>query len=235
MLMEEIVQEVSFRLGIPSNRIVEGTNVEQSVLIAFREVKRYLGTPTMKTVPYARRIDLLNNGIRTNRVRGVVAAYPKVGLGLSNVESGNVFQLAAATNYAGMLNPATYNLDPVINQLAMAQVANCMSTDFQWRYDLDNQCIYITCKAPKPSQVTIEYVPDYQDVSEINSPTWIDIMIRLSEAYMKKSLGRSRSKYTVSGSNVSLDGDTLLNEANAELEALRAEMEQKSSRLIALS
>lgn len=234
MKMEEVVQEVSFRLGIPSNRNVENMQIEQAVNIAFREIKSCMGTSTLKTVPYARRVDLLANDIFTSRVRNVIAAYPKVGLNLYNLDSTNVFQLAASAKFGG-ISSSTSNLDPLITQLSMAQVSNCLSTDFQWRYDLDNQCIYITCKAPTPAQVTIEYVPDYKDVSEINNPVWIDILIRLSEAYMKKSLGRSRSKYTVEGSNVSLDGNILLEEANSELESLHEEMKNKTNRLVALT
>lgn len=235
MTMEEIVQQVSFLLGIPSNSNVESLDVRQAVLIAFREAKRYIRTPCLKTVPFARRIDLPKVGIDTTTVRSVYPAYPKVGLNLSNVESGNVFQLAAAVNAGAMLNSTTGNLDPVINQLAMAQVANTLATDWQWRHDIDNQVLYITCKAPRPTQVTIDYVPNYKDVSQITNQSWVDLIVRLSEAYMKKALGRSRSKYTIEGSNVSLDGETLLNEANAEIEAIRQEMESKSNRLVALS
>lgn len=235
MTVEEIVQQVDFLLGIPANDNVEELNTSQAVLIAFREVKRYMRTPALKTVPYARRIDLEKVGIVTTVVRGVYPAYPKVGLNLTNVESGNVFQLAAAVNAGAMLNSTTGDLSPVINQLAMAQAANTLSTDFQWRYDLDNQALYVTCKAPVPAQVTVDYVPDYKDVSEIKNQSWIDFVVRLSEAYMKKALGRSRSKYTIQGSNVSLDGEALLSEANAEIESIRQEMESKSNRLVAIS
>lgn len=234
MKMEEIVDQVSFMLGIPANNNVEELQVERAVNLAFREAKRYIRTPALKTVPFSKRIDLVKVGIVTTIVRGVYPAYPKVGLNLANVESGNVFQLAAAVNAGAMLNSTTANLDPIINQLAMAQASNVLSTDWNWRYDLDNQVVYITCKAPVISSVTIDYVPDYKDVSEISNKSWLDIIIRLSEAYMKKALGRSRSKYTIEGSNVTLDGELLLNEANSELEALRTEMQNKSNRLIVL-
>ena len=194
MKMDEIVQQVSFMLGIPANENVENLDVRQAVLIAFREAKRYIRTPALKTIPYSTRIDLPKAGIVTTTIRSVYPAYPKVGLNMSNVDAGNVFQLAAAVNAGGMLNSTTSNLDPIINQLAMAQASNCLATDWQWRYDLDNQCLYITCKAPRPGQVTIDYVPDYQDVSEIKNKSWQDIIIRLSEAYMKKAMGRTRSK-----------------------------------------
>ena len=38
MTMQEVVQQVSFMLGIPANENVEDLQVEQAVQIAFREL-----------------------------------------------------------------------------------------------------------------------------------------------------------------------------------------------------
>ena len=234
MTIDEIVDQVSFNLGIPSNENVEDLPISKAVLIAFRELKRYMKTPNNKTVPFTKRLDLLKLGIVTNKVLYVYPAYPKVGLALSNVDSGNVFQLAASVNYGGLVTSSTANIDPIVTQLGMAQVSNTLAKDFQWTYDIDNQVVYCTCKESVPAAVTIRYVPDYKDVSEIKSNEWIDYLIRLSEATMKKALGRSRSKYVIEGSNVTLDGEALLTEANAELETLRTELAQKKHRLVIL-
>lgn len=236
MTMQEIVQEVSFRLGVPSNENVEDLQVEMAVQIAFREMKRYMKTPVDKTVPYQRRIDLVKLGINTKKVINVQAAYPRIGLTMSSIDSGNVFQVAAAVNtYSAIGQTSSLNIDPIMTEMAMAQVRNTLATDFQWRYDVDNQVIYVAHRDPMPTQITITYMPDYQDVSEIQSDTWLDYLLRLSEAHMKKALGRSRSKYTVEGSNVSLDGDVLLQEANTELEAIRTELEARKPKLVVLN
>ena len=236
MTMQEIVQEVSFRLGVPSNENVEDLSVEQAVLIAFRELKRYMKTPVDKTVPFQHRLDLVKLGINTKKVINVQAAIPRIGLTLSSIDSGNVFQVAAAVNVQSMIGQtSSINIDPIMTEMAMAQVRNTLTTDFQWRYDVDNQVIYCTHRDPMPSVVTITYTPDYKDVSEIQSDTWIDYLLRLAEAHMKKALGRSRSKYTVEGSNVSYDGDVLLQEANTELEAIRTELEARKTKLVVLN
>lgn len=236
MTMQEVVQQVSFMLGIPSNENVEDLQVEQAVMIAFRELKRYMKTPVDKTVPYMRRLDLVELGINTKKVLNVQAAYPRIGLTMSSIDSGNVFQVAASVNvYSAIGQTSSINIDPIMTEMAMAQVRNTLATDFQWRFDIDNQVIYCAHRDPMPTQVTITYMPDYQDVSEIKNDTWIDYLIRLAEANMKKALGRSRSKYTVEGSNVSLDGDQLIQEANTELEAIRAELEAKKSKLVMLN
>ncbi len=236
MTMEEIVDQVSFMLGLPANNNVEDLDIQKAVLIAFRELKRYIKTPVEKTVPFSTRLDLVKLDIHTTVVLNVQAAYPRIGLTLSSIDSGNVFQVAAAVNnYSAVGNTTSLNIDPIMSEIAMAQVRNSIATDFQWDYDVDNQVIYCTHRDPRPAAVTIRYVPDYQDVSEIKSNTWIDYLIRMSEANMKKALGRSRSKYKVSGSNVELDGDVLLQEANTELEAIRQELEAKKNKLVILT
>jgi hypothetical protein len=144
-----------------------------------------------------------------------------------------VFQLAAAVNvYSQIGNTATLNINPIMTEMAMAQVRNTLGTDFQWEFDQQNQVIYCPHRDPQPGYVTIRYTPDFQDVSEILDHTWQDYLIRMATANMKIALGRTRSKYTVEGSNVTLDGDTLLAEGNAELDAIRAELDAKKNKLV---
>ena len=233
MTMEEIVDQVSFMLGLPANDNVENLQIEKAVLIAFKELKRYIKTPVEKTVPFATRIQLSEVGIYTVKVLNVMPSYPRIGLTMSSIDSGNVFQVAAAVNtYSAIGNTTSINIQPIVNEMAMAQVRNALSTDFQWDYDSSNDVVYCTHRDPRPASVTVRYVPDYKDVSEIHNETWLNYLIRLSEAYMKKALGRARSKYKITGSNVELDGDILLNEANTELAEIREQLEGKKNKLL---
>lgn len=236
MTMQEVVEQVSFMLGLPAHKNVEDLQVEQAVMIAFRELQRYMKHSVDKTVPYATRIDLVKVGIDTIRVMQVLPAYPRMGLNLTSIESGNVFQVGAAVNVYNPIGQGNIiNIDPIMREMALAQVRNCLATDLQWTYDNQNQVLYCTHKDPLPPAITIRYVPILHDVSEIKSQTWIDYLIRLSEANMKKALGRARSKYRVEGSNVTLDGDALLEEANTELEMIRNELRETSSNLVVLN
>jgi len=233
MTMEEIVDQVSFMLGQPANENVENLQIEKAVMIAFRELKRYIKTPVEKTVPFATRIRLADVGIHTKLVLNVQASIPRIGLTLSTIDSGNVFQVAAAVNtYSQIGNTNSINIDPLMTEMAMSQVRNTISTDFQWDYDSSNDVVYCTHKDPRPASVTVRYVPDFQDVSELKNNTWLDYLIRMSIANMKLALGRSRSKYKVAGSNVELDGDILLQEANTELETIRQELDGKKNKLL---
>lgn len=236
MDIAEIVDEVSFQLGLLATDNVEGLQVERAVMIAFRELKRYMKTPVDKTVAFSTTIDLKAAGIHTKTVLAVRPAKPRIGLTLNTIDSGNVFQVAAAVNtYSAIGNTSSLNIDPIMTEMAMAQVRNTLGTDFQWNFDPHNQVLLVAHRDPRPAQVTIRYVPDYQDVSEIESNVWIDYLIRLSKAYMKEALGRIRSKYTVEGSNVTLDGETLLSEAQAEFETIRNELGEKKNRLVVLN
>lgn len=236
MTMDEIVTQVSFELGLPTTNNVEKQQVQAAVSVAFRELKRYIKNPVDKTVPFSTRIDLGKVGIDTTNVLYVYASTPRIGLTMSSIDSGNVFQVAAAVNvYSAIGNTSTININPIVTEMGMAQVRNTLSTDFQWKYDPDNNVVYCTHRDPRPTHVTIRYVPNYHDVSEIKSNVWIDYLIRLSEAHMKKSLGRARSKYTIEGSNVTLDGNVLLDEANAELEQIREELAAKRTNMVVLN
>ena len=233
MTMEEIVDEVSFELGLPANDNVENLQIERAVLKSFRELKRYMKTPVEKTVPYSTRIQLSDVGIHTVKVLQVFPSQPRIGLTMSSIDSGNVFQVAAAVNtYSSIGNTSSINIQPIVTEMAMAQVRNTLSTDFDWDYDSSNDCVYCPHRDPRPAAVTVRYVPDFQDVSEIKNNTWIDYLVRLSEAHMKKALGRSRSKYKITNSNVEFDGDTLLQEADAELATIREELDAKKNKLL---
>lgn len=236
MTINEIVTQVGFDLGLPTSNNVESQQIEQAVQIAFRELKRYIKNPVDKTVPFATRIKLSDVGIDTRNVLYVYASRPRIGLTMGTIDSGNVFQVAAAVNvYSQVGNTSTINIDPIVTEMAMAQVRNTISTDFQWKYDIDNDVVYCTHRDPRPTHVTIRYVPEYTDVSQIRSHVWEDYLVRLTEAHMKKSLGRARSKYRIEGSNVTLDGEALLSEANAELEQIREELNEKRTNMVILN
>jgi len=234
--MQEIVAEINFSLGLPAHDNIEEIQIDLAVIKAFRELKRYMRTPVDKTVPFSTRVKLSDVGIITRRVIYCFAARPRVGLHLSTIEAGTPFQIGAAINTQGMVGQTRrLNIDPIMTEMAMAQVRNTLQTDYQWHYDQLNDCVSITHRDPKPAMVTIRYVPEYKDVSEIVNQAYIDYLIRMSEAYVKKAQGQTRSKYSIEGSNVKLNGPELLAEANAELEAIRAELEGKRNKLVVLN
>ena len=93
------------------------------------------------------------------------------------------------------------------------------------RVDKSSNKLYINIATAKPQKITIEYIPVFEDVSEIKSDYWIDIIIRLATAIAKVTLGRIRSRYTQSNALWTQDGQTMLEEGNAELNDIREKLQ----------
>ena len=51
----------------------------------------------------------------------------------------------------------------------MMQIRNTASTDLAFRFDRHSNRLYININGDEPTNITIEYVPRYDDVSEIVS------------------------------------------------------------------
>ena len=74
-----------------------------------------------------------------------------------------------------------------------------------------------------PDKITIEYIPQYQDVSQVTSDFWIDIITRMATALAKVAIGRIRTKFTQSNALWSLDTN-ILTEGQEELNNLREQL-----------
>ena len=89
--------------------------------------------------------------------------------------------------------------------------------------------MYINISEEIPANITVEYIPRYDDVSQIVSDYWIDNLIKLAVAIAKVTVGRIRSRFTQSNALYTQDGETLLEEGNAELAELRNHLIENSN------
>lgn len=78
--------------------------------------------------------------------------------------------------------------------------------------------------------MTIEYVPRYDSVEEVTSDFWIDVIMRMSKALAKVTIGRIRKKFTQTNALWQLDTD-ILSEGQQELSELRTYL-QANTQLI---
>lgn len=101
-----------------------------------------------------------------------------------------------------------------------------MSTDMQFRFDKHTNYLYVNT-LDHPEKITIEYIPVYRDVSEVKSDYWIDMIMNLSIALAKVTIGRIRTKYTQSNALWSLDTN-ILEEGQAELNDLREKLKSEN-------
>lgn len=199
---------------------------------AFRQVQRYIDTTVLRTLPYSGCIDLKDCGVssvvRIYRTEGYMS-----GTGMSGSNSYDPMYMSMWQSMGGS-NVATTAMNNWTENLAAyntaMQIRNTLSTDLIFRFDKHTECLYVNCGFDKPQFITIEFVPRYEDVSEVVSDYWIDILVRLSLAICKQAIGRIRKKFTQDNALWQLDTDILtegLEEEKELQEALR-----KASQLV---
>lgn len=233
MDMQSYIAELKLKLtgsGILDCELND-SQLEQIVNSAFREVQRYIDSTKIATIPYSPCIDLskwpISAVVRVFRAKSNFtpsAEANEKGMTVDPMYATQWQMLSGLGNIYG-LQDFTYNVGSwnVANQ-----IRNTLSTDLVFRYDKYTSKLYINSAYNTPKYITIEYVPRFDDVSQIVSDYWIDIICRLSLAITKTVLGRIRSKFTQTNALMQLDGTTLLEEGNAELEALREKLEASS-------
>lgn len=203
---------------------------------ALRELQRYINHTRLITVPYKSCIDLSKkedtNNVKID-VNSVVMVYRTdelSGAVDSSGSSSDPMQVAQWQLLSGMGN-IMYFQDAVYNYGAwttLQQLKNTTSTDLAFRFDKDSDKLYINVSNGTPANITIEYIPIIHNVDEIKSPYWIDVLLRLSMALTKVTIGRIRTRYTQSNALWQGDGDTILQEGREELNNLREMLLQNS-------
>ena len=194
---------------------------------ALREVQRYIDTTVIKTIPYEACIDLSEYNVssvsRVYRAKGFVANDSDENrLSPADPMYASQWQLLSGTGNMYNFNDYVYNY-AAYNTLQ--QIRNTTSTDLAFRYDKPSNKLYINMATNKPKDITIEYIPRFNDVSEITSDYWIDIIIRLATAVAKVTLGRIRTRFTQSNALWTQDGEKMLEEGNQELADIREKLQ----------
>lgn len=202
---------------------IDDANLDLIINASMREIQRYIDTTTIITIPYQKCIDM-----KPYKVNSVVGIYRSEGYVADDSGSNVVDPMQASqwqllsgvgnfnnfSNYA--LNFASWN--------TLLQIRNTTSTDLAFRYDKPSEKLYINISTASPSTITVEYVPRFDNVEEITSDFWVDKLMKLAIARSKIILGRIRSKFTQTNALWTLDGNTLLEEGTAELNALREQL-----------
>lgn len=222
------VEEISFRLtGGVLKLELDDASLNKVLDMAFREVQRYIDVSKFITLPYQPCIDLAGCGVtavtsvyRTQGLNGKENLYSQ---GNAMVDPMYMAQWQMISGIGTRINITDY----VYNYASwntMMQIRNTLSTDLAFLYDKTQEKLYINVSNGTPEYITVEFVPEYKDVSELHSPYWEDIVMRLAVALAKVTVGRIRSRYIQTGALYSQDGERILEEGNAELEDLREKL-----------
>lgn len=229
MTTQEVIDEIKLELtgGVLELELPD-TTLELTINKALREIQQYIDSTELMTVPYASCIDLSDSNVSS-----VTKVYRTEGYDGASSGSGIIDPMYAQQWMIFSNGGTMYNLnDYVMNYLSwttLLQMRNTTSTDLQAKEvnDKNGHKLYITCRNV-PEAITIEYIPVCESVEDVKSSYWIDVLIRLSVALTKVTLGRIRSRYVQSNALWTQDGDTLLAEGNKELEDLRTRLKVNS-------
>lgn len=225
MRLADYISEIKLELtgGVLELEIPD-TTISQLVNKAFREIQRYIDIPKFVTVPFSKCIDL--EGWKHS---SILKVYRAEGFDSTSVNSSGLSDPMYMQQWQIFSNGNTmYNLNNYILNYAsyatLVRLKNTLSTDMSWKEDKQGNKLYINCSSDFPKNVTIEYIPVYESVEEVEDDYWTDKIARLALALTKITLGRIRTYATQSNAIWTLDGDTLLNEGNTEAAALRQEL-----------
>ena len=206
---------------------LDDSTLDSLINSSLREIQRYIDTTKMVTIPYQACIDMSEYNVSS-----VSRVFRSEGYGVG--ESGTGEAISYDPMYMGMWqmmsgNGNLYNIsDWSYNYAAWntsLQIRNTLSTDLLFIYDKTGNKLYINCGFDHPQNITIEYVPRFNDVSEITSDFWIDMLINHATAQAKVTVGRIRSRFTQP--NALWEQDTnILQEGLDELADLRGRMKE---------
>lgn len=213
---------------------LDDVTIDKIIQSTLRELQRYIANTRLITVPFEKCIDLSTVKDITGKpikVSSVSRIYRTNGFVVDDNENPNQavdpmqasqWQLLSGVGNMYGLQGYVYNY---LSWNTLLQMRNTTSTDLAFFYDKSENKLYINIASNNPTNITIEYVPRYDDVSEITSDYWIDVMTRMAIAITKITVGRIRSRYTQSNALWTQDGNIMLEEGNSELNALRQQLE----------
>lgn len=210
--------------GVVKVELEDDGLIDKVIQASFREVQRYINTTKLVTLPYHTCMDLSKL-----KVSSINQVYRVNAIGI-NTANTNSYTDPIYLSFISSTGTGTMH-DMVSNYAAYMirkQISNTLSTDLTYYWDASTEKLYINAPTPAPQQITIDYIPKYEDVSEITEPFWEDILVRLSLANAKVTLGRIRGKYKLNNALYDLDSDALLQEGNEELSQLREYLQTNS-------
>ena len=230
MDMQAIKDEVLLKLtGNVVSMELSDTTLTQVINSALREVQRYIDTISMLTVPYSSCIDLsehkISSVIGVRRTEGYLGDSSQESSASTDPLYASQWMMLSGIGNIGFINNYASNLAA---WNSMLQIQNTLSTDLAFYYTKSDSKLYVNTSGNHPKSVTILYVPRFDDVSEITSDYWQDILIRMSVAIAKVTVGRVRTKFKQSNALWALDGDQILEEGNTELTNLRQELKDST-------
>ena len=209
---------------------IDDATVDGIINSALREIQRYIDTTKLVTIPYTPCIDMkeynVNSVSRVYRAEGWGVGESETPDGDSSYDPMYMGMWQMMSGNGNLYNISDWSLNFAAWNTAL-QIRNTLSTDLAYRYDKSSDKLYINCGYDHPDKITIEYIPRFNDVAEIVSDFWIDMLMKLATAEVKIVEGRVRKRYTQSNALWSQDVD-IYTEGVEELNNLRQQLKDAS-------
>lgn len=233
MDMQSIKDEIRLRLtGDVVDIELSDASLTKIINSCLREVQRYIDTVAIVTIPYTKCIDMSSYNVSSivgvRRAEGFMVDVGEESGGVMDPMYASQWQILSGLGNVSNLSSYAYNY---ASWNTILQIKNTTSTDLAHYYDKISNKLYINISSNLPEKITILYIPRFDDVSQITSDFWTDVLIRMAVATTKITVGRVRSKFKQSNALWSLDGDQILQEGTTELTSLREEL-RSSTQLV---
>lgn len=187
---------------------------------AFRQTQRYINTTSLKTLDFKSCIDLSEYHIDV-----VTNVYRIAGYGEETKDYSGISDPVYLQYYAWLSGSSVNSIGNYASNLAafnqLLQIRNTTSTDLAFKQDKSQNKLYINVSGNVPEKITIEYIPNYNDIEDVTSSYWTDILVRMAVAIAKMTVGRIRTRFVETGALWTMDGATILQEGKDELEKIR--------------
>ena len=194
---------------------------ENIVYKSLRELNRYYNMSQFKSLDCGGTcIDLKDYP----EIESVINVYRQDAVGVSGDSQSETDPWSISLAQMYNLGSAYYSSNmayKLLNYSTMQRVQNTFSTDLNFTEDKINKKLYINFSQGTPDKITIEFIPNLKEPSQVVGKFWEDMLLNLSVAHAKVALGRIRTRYTQSNAIWANDGSSILEEGNTELTNLR--------------
>lgn len=212
--IQEYLDDMHLEVPWTENELEPGTDMKL-LMKAFRVLKEKLHEYVDLTVPYRERISVQD--LKVKDFISVRRANVPAGLNVDNTSVGNVFTALAGMSAIPTSGAYRTYFDRYVQLMLCQTLKNTVSEDLQYVYDQQNKFLYVAANVPKPVYVTITYIPEYDDPSELKTSFSQNQLRKLAVAFMKIHVGTKRSKVNLPNSPVQLDGKEMLQQGLTEL------------------
>lgn len=218
--IDDYVKYIRLQLGGTILKLECDESIPDIVEMAFNELRNYVTDIDTITVPYSSCIDVSKYDMAVVHyiMRGTASS-----MGLSQLQDA-MYLYVNQSNWALQSDYA----ERIANAMLIQQNKSMISTDLDFDYDKRENKLYVYCHQMRPQTITIAYSRELHSVEDIYEPFWQDKLKKLALAMTKEVLGRIRSKFTPSNATYTLDGNTLLSEAQSELADIREFLDTNS-------